>query len=119
MAPHKGTETALLKEKIRSKALLEQILRENGPDPTAGVTDAALESKIPETVRVIDRFPSEGELSGRLGAAGCGRALPEIGVDPALEKPILRLSPDVRKHLTFTRLLKRFRFPQEPEESAR
>ncbi len=90
MAPHKGIETALLKEKIRSKTLLEQILRENGPDATAGVTDAALESKIPE-----------------------------IGADPALEKPILCLSPDVRKRLTFTRLLKRFRFPQEPEESAR
>ena len=90
MAPHKGTETALLKEKIRSKALLEQILRENGP-----------------------------RRDGRRGGRRAGIQNTGNRADPALENPILRLSPDVRRHLTFTRLLKRLRFPQEPEESAR
>jgi glycerol-1-phosphate dehydrogenase [NAD(P)+] len=107
--PYAGIETDLLRSSIRSDALYRQVVRENDPDPLAGIRAETLQSRLPEILKVLDEVPSEREIAALISEAGGALTLRDIGADGALEAPLIRLSPYVRNRLTFMRLLKRFR----------
>lgn len=105
-----GLERSLLRSTIKSDRLYQQIIRENDPDPLAGIRPETLWEKLPGILKILDGIPTEAEISRLIAEAGGVLSLRDIGADEGLEKPLIRLSPYVRNRLTFMRLLKLFRF---------
>lgn len=109
LPPYGGIEKDRLRAAVRSDVLYGELLRENDPDPLAGIETEALREKVPEIVKLLDAVPSQRELDALISEAGGVRTLKELGADPGLEEQLVHLSPYVRNRLTFMRLLKRFR----------
>lgn len=108
--PYAGLERTLLREKIQSDALYREIMKENEPDLLAAISPAALRDCVPQIVAVLDAVPSEEKLRTLLTEAGAPVTLSDIGADEVLRENIIRLSPYVRRRLTYMRLRKLFCF---------
>lgn len=109
LPPYGGIEKDRLRAAVRSDVLYGELLRENEPDPLREIKPETLREKVPEIVKLLDAIPSRRRLDALISEAGGVRTLRELGADPALKEPLIRLSPYVRNRLTFMRLLKRFR----------
>lgn len=105
-----GLEKELLRGRIQSDVLYDEIMRENTPDPLVGIRAETLRENVPGIIRILDALPSEAEIRRLITEAGGVSSLSEIGVDNSLEELFEQMSPYVRNRLTFMRLRKRFRF---------
>lgn len=106
--PYRGIETELLKSAVQSESTLEEMIKENTPDPLSFIDPKRLEDKIPDIIRVLSELPKPERLIQMLSAAGCAVTLKDIGLPEEIREPSIRLSPYVRNRLTFMRLLKLF-----------
>lgn len=104
--PYVGPELGLLRREIKSDALYEAIVRENEPDPLAGIDPQTLREKIPSIAELLEAVPPEGKLRNLLERAGAPVSLSGIGADEGLREKLVRLSPYVRSRLTYMRLRK-------------
>lgn len=111
--PYRGIETELLQKTVRSKRLLSALLRENEPDPLAGIGQDRLEGQVPDLVRILSGLPEKAKLDRMLSEAGCAASFADIGLDESVRSLSVRLSPYARNRLTLMRLFKLFEF-EEP-----
>ena len=107
--PYKGLEYDILKEAFGPKGLYEDIIKENTPDPLAGINEEKFKQQLPDIARILDKLPTEEELNKLLTAAGCIKDVKEIELEEGIIPKTIRLSPYVRNRLTFLRLTKLLR----------
>lgn len=103
---YEGLELDALKEAFGPKGLYEGIIEENTPDPLENVDGTSLSKLLPEIAEVIEKLPSEEELSTLLTNAGCLSKVEDIKLDKSIVPKTIQLSPYVRNRLTFMRLSK-------------
>ena len=109
---HMELEMDLLEKSFPDKAMREEIMDENRPNPLAQINPAVLREKAPEIVRIVEEIPVPQELVRLLKQGGCVYSLEGIGLPDSLLEPTARISPYVRARLTFMRLLKMFTFEE-------
>lgn len=109
LAPYRGIEQALLREKV-PPALLPSLLQENQPDPLAAIPDQTLLENRAALATILCAVPAPDRLQAMLSQVGAPSRMADIGLDPALLADSIRLSPYVRNRLTVLRLCKRFAF---------
>ncbi len=105
--PWKGIEMDKIEASYGKKGLMEGTMKENTPDPMAGITPEQLEKNVPEIIRIIDTvLPSGEEIEELLKRGGCPSSMEEIHLPESLAEDSLTLSPYVRNRLSFNRLRK-------------
>lgn len=104
--PYEGLEKNLLQETFGKKGLYESTIRENTPDPMAGIHVNELKAVLPQIADIIDEIPPAEELQRILKEGHCCYRMEQIGLSDALIEPSLRLSPYVRNRLSFNRISK-------------
>ena len=65
-----------------------------------------LKERLPEIAEIIEKLPEPEEMKALLEKAGCRRSLNDIGLSKEDKELSLRLSPYVRRRLTFMRVSK-------------
>ena len=105
--PWQGIELDRIKASYGKVDLMEGILKENTPDPMAGITPEILGEHVDDIVSIIDEYlPSSEDIESLLRRGGCPVTVRDIGLDDSIIKPTLELSPYVRNRLSFNRLSK-------------
>lgn len=112
LPPYGGLESDLL-QKSFPPALLEGVQEENTPDPLASISTDSLHAHLQDILAVLQDLPTSQELSSLFSQVDAVQTMADIGLDPALLKASVQLSPYVRGRLTFMRLIKRFSFYQD------
>lgn len=103
---YQGEETALLEETFGRKGLLDSIREENEPDLLLGISEARLASKLEEIADVIEELPEEEEMLHMMRKTNCKSSVYDIGLTEEIIPLSLRLSPYVRRRLSFLRVSK-------------
>ena len=106
--PHMDVEMDFLKEHVKKPDMLEELTKENTPNPLDKVDASVLAEKVPEIVKIIDQIPSEEEICRLIDQVGGVKSLTDIGLPESMLELTCKLSPYVRNRLTFMRLLKMF-----------
>ena len=65
-----------------------------------------LKESLHEIAEIIEKLPEPEEMKALLEKAGCRRSLNDIGLSKEEKELSLRLSPYVRRRLTFMRVSK-------------
>lgn len=104
--PYEGLEESLLQDTFGKKGLYESTIRENTPDPMAGIHVNELKAVLPQIADIIDEIPPAEELQRILKEGHCCYSMKQIGLSDDLIEPSLRLSPYVRNRLSFNRISK-------------
>ncbi|MCI8442376.1 MAG: sn-glycerol-1-phosphate dehydrogenase [Provencibacterium sp.] len=105
---YKGLETALLEETFGRRGLTESLLEENSPDPLLEIQPQKLLESLPRIAQILGDIPAPENLRGLLARAEAPLSLTDIGLEEDICPLTLRLSPYVRRRLTFMRLIKLF-----------
>lgn len=103
---YENRDKELLKETFGKKGLLEKIETENEPELLLEVQPAHLEECLSEIAEIIEKLPDPEEMEALLEKAGCRKTLKDIGLSKENREISLRLSPYVRRRLTFMRVSK-------------
>lgn len=106
-------ESNLLKDAFKDEKLYEEIVQENTPNVMENITGAMIHDKADGMISILQKLPSSQEMQKWLKKVGAPTTLSEIGLDDNLKSKTLRVSPYVRKRLTFMRLLKFFDFYED------
>ena len=107
IVPWGGLEMDRIEASYGKKGLMEGVMKENTPDPMAGISTERLQEAVPEILNILDNtLPPAEEISRLLKEGGCPASMEEIGLSPQLEEASLTLSPYVRNRLSFNRLRK-------------
>lgn len=103
---YENRDKELLKETFGKKGLLEKIETENEPELLLEVQPTRLEECLSEIAEIIEKLPDPEEMEALLEKAGCRKTLKDIGLSKEKREISLRLSPYVRRRLTFMRVSK-------------
>lgn len=103
---YENEDAKLLRDTFGKKGLLEGILKENEPELLLEVNPARLEACLTEIADVIEDLPDVEEMVHLLEKAGCKRTVYDIGLTEDIVDLSLRLSPYVRRRLSFMRVSK-------------
>ncbi len=106
--PHMDVEMDFLKEHVKKTDMLEELIKENTPNPLDKVDASVLAEKVPEIIKIIDQIPSEEEICRLIDQVGGVKSLTDIGLPESMLELTCKLSPYVRNRLTFMRMLKMF-----------
>ena len=101
-------EMDFLKEHVKKPDMLEELIKENTPNPLDKVDASVLAEKVPEIIKIIDQIPSEEEICRLIDQVGGVKSLTDIGLPESMLELTCKLSPYVRNRLTFMRMLKMF-----------
>ena len=104
--PYNDCDRELLEETFGKKGLLKGIEEENEPELLKGLSPAVLEESLDEIADILDDLPDEEDLLHMLKKAGCKKDVRDIGLDNSVIPLSLRLSPYVRRRLSFLRASK-------------
>jgi len=90
---------------VYGPGLAEEMMKQNTPSATEGITSARLKEKWPE-IRDAARgeLPEQSQLLGLMRAAGASVSAREIDVDNTLYEQGLAYSPYMRRRVTLLRL---------------
>ena len=110
---HVDVEVDFIKENFKHPVLQEEILKENDPNIMEDITGELVKSKEKEIIEILEDLPSSEEIAGWLKKVNGVTSLPEISLDENLRTLTLKLSPYVRKRLSFMRLLKFYDFYED------
>lgn len=110
---HMEVEFDLLKESFKDPHLYEEIEKENTPNVMADVTREKIEARIEKILPILEALPCPEQMVEWLNLVGAPTQLEDIGLDESYRAKTLRVSPYVRKRLTFMRLLKFFSFYED------
>lgn len=111
--PYENEDEALLEETFGKKGLLEGIRAENGTEMLLDVDLERLERCLPRIADVIEELPEPEEMCHMLEKAGCATSVHDIGLRRSIILPSLRLSPYVRRRLSFLRVSKLLEITEE------
>lgn len=114
--PTMDVETEFIKENFKTEVLQQEIIKENTPNLLDGITGDLLKEKELEIIRFLEELPSAEELIGMLKKVHGVTNMSDLTLDENLRPLTLKLSPYVRKRLTFMRLLKFYDFYDEVVE---
>ena len=103
---YEDRDEELLLETFGKKGILEKIRKENEPELLLEVQPEHLKECLPEIAEIIEKLPEPEEMRTLLEKAGCRRKLTDIGLSKEDKELSLRLSPYVRRRLTFMRVSK-------------
>ncbi|MDC7288118.1 sn-glycerol-1-phosphate dehydrogenase [Blautia schinkii] len=103
---YENEDAQLLRDTFGKKGLLEGIVTENEPELLLEVNPARLEACLPQIADIIDGLPDEEDMLHLLEKAGCKRTVYDIGLTEDAVPLSLRLSPYVRRRLSFLRVSK-------------
>lgn len=103
---YEDSDEELLLETFGKKGILEKIRKENEPELLLEVQPEYLKERLPEIAEIIEKLPEPEEMKALLEKAGCRRSLNDIGLSKEDKELSLRLSPYVRRRLTFMRVSK-------------
>ena len=103
---YEDSDEELLLETFGKKGILEKIRKENEPELLLEVQPEHLKECLPEIAEIIEKLPEPEEMRTLLEKAGCRRKLTDIGLSKEDKELSLRLSPYVRRRLTFMRVSK-------------
>lgn len=103
---YEDSDEELLLETFGKKGILEKIRKENEPELLLEVQPEYLKERLPEIAEIIEKLPEPEEMKALLEKAGCRRSLNDIGLSKEEKELSLRLSPYVRRRLTFMRVSK-------------
>ena len=106
VVPYEDKDRELLEETFGKKGLLRGIEEENEPELLKNVSPVVLEEALDEIADILEELPDEEELLHMLKKAGCKRTVQDIGLDDSVIPMSLRLSPYVRRRLSFLRTSK-------------
>lgn len=99
-------ETELLETYFGPKGLLEDIRKENAPEPLLKVNPSRLADSLEKIADLIDELPSEESLFHEMETAGCKRSVYDIGLTEDIVPLSLKLAPYVRRRLSLLRVSK-------------
>ena len=103
---YEDNDRELLEETFGKKGLLEGIRKENEPELLLQVQPNVLERHLEEIADIIEELPDEEEMAHLLEKAGCTASVYDIGLKEEIIPLSLRLSPYVRRRLSFMRVRK-------------
>lgn len=99
-------EEQLLKDTFGKKGLLEGVKEENKEELLDTIDLEHLKNVLPEIAGVLDTLPDHNMLKDVMERGGCKSSMEEIHLPEELKDLSLRLSPYVRRRLTFMRISK-------------
>lgn len=99
-------EEQLLEDTFGKKGLLEGVKEENKEELLDAVDLGHLKNVLPEIAGILGTLPDHKTLKEVMERGGCKSSMEEIHLPEELEEPSLRLSPYVRRRLTFMRISK-------------
>jgi glycerol-1-phosphate dehydrogenase [NAD(P)+] len=88
-------------------------VKENTPNIMGEIKGQDLVDNADEICNIIDGIPNPDELTALIDSVHGKKLLTDIGLDKSYQGRTARLSPYVRKRLTFMRLLKFYDFYEE------
>lgn len=100
-------EIELLKETFGKRGLYEELIKENRENILKAINLKVLEDKLQEIAIELRKLPSSEEIKENLKRAGCITSMEELDL-PNIKELTFRLSPYVRRRLTFMRISKLF-----------
>ena len=103
---YEDNDRELLEETFGKKGLLKGIEEENEPELLKDISPVVLGESLDEIADILEELPDEEELLHMLKKAGCKRTVQDIGLDESVIPLSLRLSPYVRRRLSFLRITK-------------
>ena len=110
---HVDVEIDLIKENFTHPVLQKEILDENLPNIMDHITGDMLKKAEKDIIEILEDLPSVEDMKKWLHMVGGLTTLSEIGLDESLRPLTLRLSPYVRRRISFMRLLKFYSFYEE------
>lgn len=102
----KETLADLLRVTKENQKLTEEMIKENTPDPLEEVLPNKLLEYRDEVISLLEALPLAEEIGGLLKEMGAPCTLEDIGLPNSIREESIRLSPYVRRRITFLRLLK-------------
>lgn len=99
-------EEQLLEDTFGKKGLLEGVKEENKEELLDAVDLGHLKKVLSEIAGILGTLPDHKILKEVMERGGCKSSMEEIHLQEELEEPSLRLSPYVRRRLTFMRISK-------------
>lgn len=110
---HVEVETELICQCFQNPVLQEEILKENTPNILQDVNGQMLKEKEAEIIQILEELPTPQEMTQWMKKVNGATNLSEIDLDENLKSLTLRVSPYVRKRITFMRLIKFYSFYEE------
>ncbi len=104
--PYENKDEELLRETFGKKGLLEEIRKENEPEPLKAISPQHLEKCLEGIEEIIDGLPDVQDMFHMLEKAGCAKSVYDIGLDEAAVLPSLRLAPYTNRRLSLLRISK-------------
>lgn len=109
-------DEALLEDVFGKKGFLEEIRKENTPEPLLEIHPTKLENCLKEIRDIIDELPDEDEFVHMLEKAGCKNSVYDIGLDNSVIDLSLRLAPYTRRRLSLLRVSKMLEIVEGDDE---
>lgn len=106
-------EIGYIWEKVSSKALQDEMLKENTPNLLENIKGNEVKQKQKEILEILDELPSAQEVVNMLKKVNGLTTMKELSLDEELLSTSLRLSPYARQRLTFMRLMKFYDFYED------
>lgn len=106
-------EIGYIWEQVSSKALQDEMLKENSPNLLENIKGSVLKAKEHDIIEILDALPSAQEVINMLKKIGGVTTMSELSLDEELLSTSLRLSPYARQRLTFMRLIKFYDFYED------
>jgi len=104
-------ETELIHQTYGSQpAILKGILEENTPNPLDIVDAARIRENSDEIEMVLETVPRPEDLGHMIDTVKGVKTLEDLGLDDSMRELSAKISPYVRKRLTFMRLIKYYDF---------
>lgn len=99
-------EEEILKATFGKKGILEGVREENKKELLDEIDPGHLAETLPEIARILDTLPAYDTLKSVMERGGCKSTMEEIHLPGELKELSLKISPYVRRRLTFMRISK-------------
>lgn len=103
---HREDEEQLLIDTFGKKGILEGVREENARELLDEIDLGHLTEVLPEIAKILNTLPAYDTLKSVMERGGCKSTMDEIHLPGDLEELSLKLSPYVRRRLTFMRISK-------------
>ena len=106
-------EESLIAEYFKKPEMKESILKENEVNVLDAVDTKLFFEKKNEILEIIREIPTSEEIIDMINQVKGVKSLADLGFDDSYQEKTAKLSPYVRRRLTFMRVLKFFDFYEE------
>ncbi len=103
-------EFDLIKDNFKNEILQEEILKENEPNIMENITGKMLKDRESDIISILETLPNVTTMMEWINKVNGCTSMNDIGLSEDLRPLTLKLSPYVRKRLSFMRLLKFYDF---------